>query len=347
MRKRATARDVASLAGVSRTTVSFVLNDVPGMRISEETRQRVLEAAKQLDYHPDISAQRLVTGRTGIIAYVERQDPAQAFADAFLPQVLRGVHDAASASNYEVMFAPIPLWGGGNRCASLFRGRHVDGIILSGPRTDDDEVRELIETDAPIVLQGNWPEVSVASVDVDNVEAARTATEHLIRSGYHRLGMIAHAPLVYIAACERVKGYQQAVKAHDLVSAADRIALADFTPGSGEEAMETLLDGETPQAVFVSSDTAAIGAMRALKKRGLRVPEDVALVGFNDIPMAEYVDPPMTTVRLPAYGIGWGAADLAIRLIGEEEVRETHLLLDTELVVRESCGASRRPPGSC
>ncbi|HEY44577.1 MAG TPA: LacI family transcriptional regulator, partial [Anaerolineae bacterium] len=172
MQKRVTASDVAELAGVSRTTVSFVLNNVPGMRISEDTRQKVLEAAKQLDYHPNISAQRLVTGQTRIIAYVERQTPEQAFSDAFLPQVLRGVHDAASASNFEVLFAPVPVENGAERCEYLLRGGHVDGIILSGPRSDDLELRELLERGAPLVIQGHWPGVATASVDIDNTEAA-------------------------------------------------------------------------------------------------------------------------------------------------------------------------------
>ena len=132
MAKRVTARDVADRAGVSRTTVSFVLNDVPGMRISEETRQRVLEAARAIDYHPNISAQRLVTGRSNIIAYVERQNPERAFADAFLPEALRGVHDAASAAGYEVLFAPTETETDARRCDRFLRGGHVDGVILSG-----------------------------------------------------------------------------------------------------------------------------------------------------------------------------------------------------------------------
>ena len=155
-KRRITASDVAKRAGVSQTTVSFVLNNVPGMRISEDTRRRVLEAAKKLDYHPDASARRLVTGKTHILAYVERQTPELAFADAFMPQALRGVHDAASAYNYEVLFAPIPLGISNGRFSRLLRGRHVDGIILSGPRTDDEELQELIKNESPIVVQGQW-----------------------------------------------------------------------------------------------------------------------------------------------------------------------------------------------
>jgi DNA-binding LacI/PurR family transcriptional regulator len=340
MQKRVTASDVAELAGVSRTTVSFVLNNVPGMRISEETRQKVLEAAQQLDYHPNISAQRLVTGRTRIIAYVERQTPEQAFSDAFLPQVLRGVHDAASASNFEVLFAPVPVENGVERCEYLLRGGHVDGIILSGPRSDDLELRELLERGAPLLLQGHWPGVATASVDIDNTEAARMAVKHLIGLNHRNLGMIVHAPLAYTAAAARLEGYRDVVESSDLPFAETCITEADFTPESGEQAMEELLQSvRPPTAIFASSDTVAIGAMRAAKRMGHRIPEDISFVGFDDIPMAVYQDPPLTTVRLPAYGIGWAAADLLIRLIAQEEIQERNLQLESELIVRASCGA--------
>jgi DNA-binding LacI/PurR family transcriptional regulator len=341
MPKRVRSRDVAELAGVSRTTVSFVLNDVPGMRISAETRQKVLNAAKELDYHPDASARRLVTGRTQILAYVERQSPEQAFADAFMPQVLRGVHDAASMKGYEILFAPIPLESTNGRFTGLLRGRHVDGIILSGPRTDDLELRRLVESMSPIVLQGQWPEVDAASVDVDNVKAARLATEHLIRLGHKRLGMIVHAPASFTASKSRVQGFREAITANGLQLDEDLIVYADFTPGSGEAALHSLLrSNDAPTALFVSSDTVAIGVIRAAQALGFSLPDDLAIVGFDDIPISDYLDPPLTTVRLPAYGIGWAAADLLIRMMDDDEgVRDTTVLLDTELIIRESCGA--------
>jgi LacI family transcriptional regulator len=335
------SRDVAKLAGVSRTTVSFVLNNVPGMRISEETRRRVLKAAKELDYHPDASARRLVTGKTQILAYVERQTPELAFADAFMPQALRGVHDAASAYNYEVLFAPIPLGIENGRFSRLLRGHHVDGIILSGPRIDDEELQELIENHSPIVLQGQWPGQAVASVDVDNVRAAQEATEHLLRLGHKRIGMIVHTPKAYTAGKARLQGYRKALKEYGIDYDERIVAYAKSSPASGEEALRSLMQVKpTPSAFFIGSDTVAMGVLQAAKEMGYRVPEDLAIVGFDDIPMSVYLHPPLTTVHLPAYGIGWAAADLLIRVIDREETTETEILLDTELVVRESCGSS-------
>lgn len=338
--KRVTAQDVADMAGVSRTTVSFVLNNVPGMRISEDTRLKVLDAARTLDYHPNVSAQRLVTGQTNILAYVQRQTPERVFADAFLPQVLHGVHDAASSLGYEVLFAPIPLQNGGDRCVRLLRGGYVDGIILSGPRTDDLELRQLLETEAPVVLQGQWPGVPVASVDVDNFQATQKAVEHLIRLGHERLGMIVHAPVTDTAAAARLHGFKQVLERNGLSLDPQRITMANFSPSSGERAMDVLLQCDPPpSAVFASSDTVAVGAMCAAKAHGYRIPQDIAFVGFDDIPMAIYQDPPLTSVRLPAYGIGWAAAELLIQLIAHEEVREHNLVLESELIVRTSCGS--------
>lgn len=340
---RVRSRDVAKLAGVSRTTVSFVLNNVPGMRISEVTRQRVLDAARELDYHPDASARRLVTGRTQILAYVERQSPEQAFSDAFMPQVLRGVHDAASSSGYEVLFAPIPLETSNGRFSRLLRGRHVDGIILSGPRTDDTELRDMLETQSPIVLQGQWPEINAASVDVDNVKAAKEATEHLIRLGHTRIGMIVHAPGTFTASISRIQGYREALQEHGLQFNQSLVAYANYTPKSGEEALQSLLQaGEPHTALFVSSDTIAIGVIRAAQAAGYEIPQDLAIIGFDDIPLSVYIDPPLTTMRLPAYGIGWAAAEVLIRMIeDDEEGHDTNVLLETELIIRESCGAQQ------
>jgi len=341
-RQRAHSRDVAKVAGVSRTTVSFVLNNVPGMRISEETRQRVLEAARQLDYHPDASARRLVTGKTSILGYVERQSPEHAFADAFMPQVLRGVHDSAAASNYEVLFAPIPLEVSNGRFSRLLHGHHVDGIILSGPRSDDQEVRQMVEAKAPIVLQGEWPGMNVATVDVDNVKAAKMATSHLIRIGHTRIGMIIHAPEAFTAGNARLHGYREALKENNLAQDPDLIAFASFTPSSGEQAIRKLLKlNPRPTAIFVSSDTVAIGAIRAAQELGCHIPQDLAIVGFDDIPISVYLRPPLTTIHLPAYGIGWAAADLLIRLI-DGETDETNITLDTDLIIRDSCGAKDR-----
>jgi LacI family transcriptional regulator len=312
------------------------------MRISSDTRQRVLQAATELNYHPDISARRLVTGRTGVLAYVERQAAESAFADVFLPSALRGVHAAAEAAGYEVMFLPVPEENA-ERLERLIAERHVDGVILSGPRQGPEELRRLQSTGALFVLQGSWPDAPFPSVDIDNVAAAHSACRHLIGLGRGRPGMIVHAPAEYTAATARLEGFRRALDEAGLDAQTAPIVHAAFTPESGQTAVEQLLDGpDPPEALFVSSDTVALGVLHALKERGLRVPDDVALVGFDDIPTAVYVEPPLTTVHVPAFGLGWGAADLALRLIRGDDVIERHVLLEAGLIVRRSCGAAPR-----
>src|SRR5512136_333768 len=164
MKKRTTAQDVADLAGVSRTTVSFVLNNVAGMRISDDTRQRVHEAARQLDYHPDATARRMVQGRTNIIGFVLRQTPDQAFADHFLPQVLHGLSRAAAAQSYHILIEPAPP-DDSTRYLRLIRERHVDGIVLSGPRFDDQELLHDQAESSPVVLMGQLPNSDLPFVD--------------------------------------------------------------------------------------------------------------------------------------------------------------------------------------
>ncbi|MGA9192549.1 MAG: LacI family DNA-binding transcriptional regulator [Anaerolineales bacterium] len=332
-----TIRDVARRANVGLGTVSRVLNDSP--QVSETTRARVLDAAEALGFHPNISARRLVTGETRQIAYIERQSPAHVFSDSFWPQVLRGIHDAAQESGHEVLFAPDNKVQGQGRAGRLLRRNHVDGVIISGPRKDDAEVLSLIEEDAPLVVQGAWPDPHVPSVDVDNHAAAYQATDHLIGLGHRRIAIIIHSPAAYTSSMERYGGYRQALIDHGIPEDPALVGRARFTPASGERAMEALLKLDPmPTALFATSDTVAIGAMAAIRRHGLSVPGDFAVVGFDDVPIARYLDPPLTTIRLPAYELGKHSARLLVSRLAGEPLESPRHVLRSELIVRHSCG---------
>jgi len=346
MAKRVILREVAERAGVSRTTVSFVLNNVPGMRISEETRQRVLEAARELNYHPDATARRMVRGKTDIVGFILRQTPDQVFADQFLPQVLNGFSQACAAQNYHVLFEAIPPDRPAAGYARLLNERHVDGIAISGPRSDDQELFALPTRQAPVVLLGQLPANDLPFVDVNNITGAALATQHLIEHGHSRIGLITNAPPAYTASADRIAGYRQALEAAGLTFNPDWVRYGDFTVRGGEAAMRELLP-VTPAltAVFVASDTVALGALQVIRQSGRCIPGDIAVVGFDDVPMAQFIDPPLTTIRLPAFGLGWGAAELLIRLImADEPVRNSQVLLETDLIVRTSCGCRAASP---
>jgi LacI family transcriptional regulator len=341
MAKRVTAQEVADMAGVSRTTVSFVLNNVPGMRIREETRRRVLSAAQALQYHPDANARHMVAGRTYTIGFIMRQRSDQAFADHFLPQVLQGLSQAAERKGYHILVNLVPPESQGESVTEILQEHHVDGIVVSGPLVHDKVLAHLHNQGAHIVLLGQIPNSDIPFIDIDNVRGAMQATRHLITLGHQRIGLITNASTEYTASADRLIGYRRALEAHDIPFEKHLVRYGNFTPQSGAQAMDELLSIDPrPTAVFVASDTVALGALQSIRAHGLRVPQDIAIVGFDDIPLAEFMEPPLTTIHLPADGLGWGAADMLIKLINNTYPDRTpKVLLETEVVIRRSCGA--------
>ena len=342
-RRRATSADVAARAGVSRTTVSFVLNARTDSGIPPETWRRIEEAARELGYHPHGAARALAGGTSHTIGFVLRQSSEQVAADALLAETLWGIASEARSGGYRVLVEPLSPNGG--RYSELLLSQRVDGLIVSGPRTDDDELAALVADGFPIILQGSLPDVPAPSVDIDNRAGARAAVEHLIELGHRRIGCITNAPLAYTAAADRVAGYRDALEAAHVPFDPALVAEGAFDAASGRAAMTSLLAlAEQVTAVFVASDIVAFGALRALREAGRRVPADVSVVGFDDIPLARHFDPPLTTIRLPANALGAAAGRALVdRLAGRPASERT--LLPTELIVRESTAAGPHATG--
>lgn len=339
--RRVTSKDVAERAGVSRTTVSFVLNNTPNVKISEETRQRVLAAARELDYHPVAAARSLASRRTGNIGLVLRQTPSQVFTDAFLPAVLRGLSDVLDSSGYRILLQPLAMPDASDALISLVKSQHIDGLIVSGPRSDDAGLRSLHANGFPIVLMGQLPGSDIPFVDVDNKQGGFDATRHLIGLGHRRVAMITNGPLAYTASQERLAGYRWALESAGLVFDSGLIRYGDFREESGVAAMRDLLAlRPRPTAVFAASDVLAFGVLEAAKDAGLRVPDNLSVVGMDDVRLARYVVPPLTTLRLPAYELGYQAANTLLRLIDGQQPLSA--LLPTELIIRESTARPRR-----
>ena len=341
-RKQARSQDVANLAGVSRTTVSFVLNDVPGVKISEETRLRVHEAARQLDYYPTSAARTLASGKTQRIGLILGEGQKRLSADAFLLTFLEGVTASVHRRGYLLVLQMAEDVPSREAFVRLIREQQVDGLILSGPSIGDPLLPELANEQFPLILHGRLDDFKFPYVDVDNQAGGYQATVHLIALGHRRIGFISNAALSYSGAQDRLAGYRTALAEHDLPLDESLMRTAAFLPQTGWEAMNELLAlPEPPTAVFVASDVVALGAMSAIRQAGLRIPDDIAVVGFDDIFLAAHTQPPLTTVRVPAYGLGWTAAEILISLIeGEEEV--SAVTLETELVIRDSCGAKSK-----
>jgi len=333
-RPRATSADVAARAGVSRTTVSFVLNSRAGVTIPDETRRRVELAARELGYQPHGAARALAGGSSNTIGLVLRQSPEQVSVDALLAETLWGIGSEAHGGGFRVLVEPLSPDDG--HYSDLVRSQRVDGLIVSGPRTDDEELAALVDDGFPIIIQGSLPDLPATSVDVDNRAGARTAVEHLVSLGHRRIGCVTNAPLAYTAAADRLGGYRDAMEAAGLRFQPELVVEGAFDAASGCTAMlELLARAPDLTAVFVASDIVAFGALRALRESGRRVPADVSVVGFDDIPLARHFDPPLTTIRLPARALGAAAGRALLeRLAGRLGIERR--LLPTELVVRDS-----------
>lgn len=342
--KRPTSIDVAKLAGVSRTTVSFVLNNIPDSNIPESTRKKVFEAAAQLNYHPNASGRRLASGNSKMIGLVRLQSTEQVFNDAFLLQVLVGIEQAASKWGFHVLLKHIDHEKS-DEYSQLINENHVDGIILSGPLQNDPELIKLHNEGVPIILLGQMANADIPFVDVNAVLGSKTAVDYLISCGHKRIGMITNAKMDYSSAQQRKYGYLSALEKSKIQVDENLIKEGDFTPASGYAAMkELLLLDEAPTAVFVASDVVAIGAIQAIKQAGLRIPQDIEIIGFDDIPMAEFYDPPLSTVRLPAFDLGRVAGEQLIKMILSNDSDLPGVLLETELILRESTSTKINEP---
>jgi LacI family transcriptional regulator len=317
-----------------------VLNDVPDAHISPETRQRVLEAARRLNYYPDAAARRLASGKTRTIALVWHRAPDRTYRDAFLPGLLEGAARAARHHGYHLLFRPVEVDEPNGSYAELVRARHTAGLVLSGPRSDDACLLDLHEDGFPVVLHGHLDGTGIPSVDVDNIQGALSAVRHLLMLGHRRIGIITNAPLVYTASRQRLEGYRRALEEHNVLYDQALVRQGNFDEESGYAAVRELLTvDEVPTAVFIASDMVAMGALRALQEERVSVPHDVAIVGFDDITAARFMTPALTTVHVPTFGLGWSVAELLIRIVEQRPPVETQVQLNTKLIVRESCGA--------
>jgi LacI family transcriptional regulator len=336
-----TLEEIAKLAGVSRSTVSRVVNDQPNVRT--QVRERVWDVIHETGYQPHAAARSLVTRRTRIIGIIIPESVITLFADPFFPHLLSGITRTCNDQRYHLMLS---LFDDPARSEETYRrvilSGYLDGVVVASTRVQDPLIGRLLDDDVPFVLIGRYPNERVHYVDIDNVAAARMAVEHLIRLGHRRVATIT-GPLSMTSGQDRLNGYRQAMAAHRLAVDDGLIAEGDFTEIGGTMAARQLI-ANSPTAIFAASDIMAVGALKALREAGLRIPQDVALIGVDDLPVARAIEPALTTVRQPIEELGSTAADLLLDLLEnppEDKAPSHHIILPTQLLVRGSCGAMK------
>jgi DNA-binding LacI/PurR family transcriptional regulator len=325
-----TLDEVAALGGVSRSTVSRVIN---GGSVSKDTRQRVQAVLDDTGYRPNAAARTLASGRSGVVGVVMHVDPHELFRDPYFSELLQGMSDGLSERTGGMM-----LWLG-NRSKEdtlerILSMSLLGGVIVTAGTLEDPLVDGLLASTLPTVLIGHRrADRSASYVDIDNVSAAEAITWHLIELGRRRIGHITGRRGT-VAGEDRIEGYRRAMRRAELST--ERLIIdGDFEKSGGLAAARELLDRGV-DAIFCANDATAAGALETIYARGLRVPDDIALGGFDDLEFAAHLDPPLTTVRQGVRQQGSEAALALLGLMSDPGSGPRRVILPTELVIRQS-----------
>jgi LacI family transcriptional regulator len=332
MPRAVTIRDVAQRAGVSRQTVSRAMNNKAD--ITPETRQRVLEVARELGYRPSSIAQGLKTQHTRTIGLVVPD-----IANPFFAEVARGASEVAHSQSYGVFLCNTDEHPERELdILRLLEAHRVEGIVLASSRLEDEALAQVAETWRPLVLVNRClsPNAGAGCVLVDDAGAAREATRHLLERGHRRIGFLAGS-LASHSSQERRAGYKDALREAGLApEPAWCVSCAPTAEGGHDAALALLADHAEITALLGYNDLVALGALRACRSLGWPVPQRCALVGWDDIPFASYVSPPLTTMRMPKHQIGAQAMAMLFALLGDPEQSPEPVVLSAELVARGS-----------
>lgn len=322
-------RDVAKLAGVSLATASRVMNDHP--QVSEETRRRVLAAAEQLGYKPDESKpRRQLASRVISLIVPDVSSP-------FYCAILQGVEREAFSQQFDLVLYTTVGRSEVNVAERVAAAKNICGVIVVTPRHGEDRYLREIGAQLPVVVVDHRAEGSgFPHITVDNLRAGFQATSYLIAQGHRRIGFIS-GPLNIESALDRLRGYRLALDEANIPYDEGLVLQGDFEQNTGYRLLKEWINAKPqPDAWFCSNDLMAAGAMQALVEHGIAVPDDVAVIGFDDLNIAQMTHPPLTTMRQPIREMGEIAMRILLRLLDGEELETNRIVLNAELVVRES-----------
>lgn len=330
---RPTLAELARRLGVSTATVSLALRDHP--RVSAPTRARVKALARRLHYTPDLVARSLATRRSGVLGLVVAD-----IANSYFARLARRVEDAVRERGFDLVIASTDEdHRTEQRVLDMMLQRRVDGLALTSTAVSAAQIDDLEARGVPLVLIGRLPAgARAASVSVDNRHGGREATRHLLAHGRRRVAVIA-GPRQLSDARGRLEGHLEALREHGLPADDDLVAEGDFSEKSGHDAMAALLRGRrSPDAVFVCNNLMLLGALRAIRASGRRVPEDIAVAGFDEVEWSDLVDPPLTMAEQPTDAMARIAVDRLVALVDGRADASPADVVPPVLRIRRSCG---------
>jgi len=332
-----TLKDISKKSGKSITTVSRALNDYDD--VSPETKKLVRQIAKEMGYRPNIIAQRLQKQKTDTIGFIIPTFGPR-FSDPFFSEFLAGVGNKASDLGFDLLVSTQPPGEKEYKAYhKMMDGRRVDGFIIVRTRRQDNRINDLLERDFPFTVFGRMEgRNDFPFVDEDGAYGMRQIADHLVSLGHTRVGCIAPDPELMFAAT-RLEGLKDGLAAHNIQLDKSMQRVGDLTQKGGYLQCKSLMrESNPPTAIVACNDLMAIGAMSAAQDLGFNVGRDVSIMGFDDIPLAEYSHPPLTTVHQPIYQIGGMVCEMLINIIQERTLEQKQIILKPSLIVRESSG---------
>ncbi len=339
--KKLTIHDIARMASVSAGTVSRVINDQPG--VGEQTRARIKAIIEEQGYQASFFARNLLARRSFAVGLVFSTAPSELFSHPVYPQLMGGIGDALGAASYTLTLITVPADEREERVLREVADGRLDGVILPDIRSGDTIVDALRDLETPTVLIGHRDAHSdTAWVDCDHDHAIAELTRHLIAVGHTHIGLV-NGPEEFSACALRAAGYRAALTDAGLTPRQEQPG--SFSAEHGYRATLNLIDlplAERPTAIVAASDVIAVGCIEAARSRGLRVPDDLAVTGFDDTMLARYSHPPLTTVSVPLTDMGHMAVHILFSIMQDKQARPRTMVLPGEVIVRPSSGVSRR-----
>jgi LacI family transcriptional regulator len=329
-----TINEIAQIAGVSRSTVSRVINHDPN--VSDRTRVKVQAIIDENGYQPNPVARSLMSGRSHVLGLVIPASYSSLYTDPFFSLLSQGISSTCTANNYTLMLWLIEPDYEKRTNNKILNNQLIDGIIVASHMIDDPLIEGLIARKIPLVIVGRYNSPKISSVDADNIHGATMAVDHLVNIGRKNLATIT-GDIDRYSGRDRLSGFKRGLQENNLPIAEEKIAFGDFTEEGGYLQAKLLLSRTEFDGIFVASDLMSFGAIRATQEAGLKVPDDIALVSFDDIPAAARHQPPLTTVRQPIHQMGSIAAQTLIdQLESNDTAKPRRIILPTELIIRKT-----------